>query len=94
MSKWPKIEELFPEPKRNDEEQARHWRGALFWGFSSPLTWKGDKYYESLEKPKSVTFPICQLCHHIIWEWPHFEEEVPKAICTECADEEEKYQND
>jgi hypothetical protein len=51
--------------------------------------WK-DEHYETLERPRSVTFPTCESCGHVVWEWPHFEEEVPEhAVCGACADEEE-----
>ena len=73
-----------------DEREARQWRGALFEGFKSPLMWldKAKGYYEMLEPPTSVTFPICGFCGHIIWDWPHFEEPIPeKAICDKCCEE-------
>ena len=77
----------FLPPERDDEANARYWRGSLFGELVSPLMWK-DKwlgYFETLKSPKSVTFPICQGCNHIIWEWPHFEEPVPEnAICDQC----------
>ena len=84
---------IIPFPKRSgvpaDEWAARRWRGALFEGFRSPIMWQ-DKFCCLLETPKSVTFPICACCDHIIWTWPHFEEEVPHdAICDRCAAEEE-----
>lgn len=48
-------------------------------------------YYETIEKPRSVTFPICSCCGHVCWNWPHFEEEVPEsAACDACAEEEER----
>jgi hypothetical protein len=85
----------WPEPKRDDEAKARRWRGSLFGKLSSPLMWR-DKWlgsYQMLEAPKSVTFPICAFCEHVIWEWPHFEEEVPdNAICEQCFKEEEEAQ--
>jgi hypothetical protein len=91
----------FKPPKRNDDDRARRWRGPLFDNMSSPLTWMEDlldypvgkyrKYYKALEQPKSVTFPICAICNHIVWEWPHFEEAVPdNAICGQCFKEEEE----
>jgi hypothetical protein len=81
---------LFPAPERNDGSNVRRWRGALFWHFDSPLVWKGKDHYEAIEFPHSVTFPICHLCHHVIWDWPHFEEEVPENACCEaCGNEEE-----
>jgi len=65
--------EFFDRPiKRDDEAGARRWRGQLFRSFHSPLMWK-DKYYKTLKRPNSVTFPICEFCHHIVWEWPHYE---------------------
>jgi hypothetical protein len=86
---------IIPFPKRSavpaDEGDARRWRGALFEGFRSPLKWVHGGYYRMLETPKSVTFPICISCDHVIWNWPHFEEEVPdNAICDDCAEKEEQ----
>jgi len=84
-----------PPVNRNDEANARHWRGQLFRGLRAPLTWR-DKWkghYESLPRPRSVTFLICMLCGHVIWEWPYFQEEVPEnAVCTVCfkADEQSR----
>jgi hypothetical protein len=78
-----------PAPKRNDEKAARRWRGSLFWDFNGRLMWHNGEHYEMLEAPKSVTFPICQGCGHVIWTWPHFKEEVPdNAICDPCAKDE------
>ena len=84
----------FPPPKRNDESAAKRWRGPLFWSVKSPLSWKTeDGYLGFLELPRSVTFPICCFCNHLIWEWPHFGEEVPEnALCGECFREEEEAQ--
>ena len=83
----------FPKPRRNDHAQAMRWRGALFWEFDPPLMWKDFDHYEMLERPGSVTFPICEGCGHVIWDWPHFEEEVPKhCICDRCAEEDEEGQ--
>lgn len=66
--------DYFRPPKRNDDDAARRWRGPLFHGLLDP--------------PGSVTFPICCLCGHVIWDWPHFEEPVPKqACCDACAKE-------
>lgn len=82
---------LFPKPQRDDEREAKRWRGALFWGLSVPLSWKDHQqgFYDHIKAPKSVTFPICFCCQHIIWDWPHFEEEVPdNAICDTCAEDE------
>jgi hypothetical protein len=78
----------FPKtPRRGNDAEVRAWMGELFKDFRSPIVWK-DKYYEFLEPPQSVSFPICQGCGHIIWNWPHFEEEVPKnAACDDCAKE-------
>jgi hypothetical protein len=82
-----------PGPDRDDEQQAKRWRGSLFHDFDSPLMWK-DKHYKLLEPPNSVTFPICAVCHHIIWNWPHFQEDPPKeAMCDVCWDEEERSQS-
>ena len=83
--------EFFDRPiKRDDEAGARRWRGQLFRSFHSPLMWK-DKYYKTLKRPNSVTFPICEFCHHIVREWPHYEEPVPPGvICDQCFKEEEK----
>jgi hypothetical protein len=75
--------------KRKDDKGVARWRGPLFFDFNSPLMWK-DEYYQMLEPPNSVTFPICAFCNHIIWDWPHFEEKVPEhALCTPCGKEEE-----
>lgn len=76
-------------PKRvADETKVRPWTGTLFDDLKSPLMWKQDGYYQMLEPPKSVTFPICGGCGVIIWNWPHFEEEVPdNAWCDDCARE-------
>ena len=74
----------WPVPERDDEANARRWRGCLFHKLAAGLVWK-DKAtgcYEMLRAPASVTFPICEACGHVIWDWPHFEEPVPKqAIC-------------
>lgn len=75
-------------PKRDDDDGVKRWRGPLFWGMRAPLMWKQDGHYEILADPKSVTFPICYGCGHIIWDWPHYEEPVPEnACCNECAKE-------
>ena len=88
-----KASDFDPPIKRDDEQVARRWRGELFHSWSSPIMWKDD-YYHFLERPRSVTFPICGLCGHIIWNWPHFEEEIPdKAICDTCFVEEEREQD-
>ena len=80
----------FEPPKRDDEADARHWRGPLFSGFKSPLMWK-DGHYKMLEEPKSVTFPVCGFCRHIIWNNPFFEETVTDNwICDTCFKEEER----
>ena len=74
----------------SDEDKATRWHGALFEDFRSPLIWK-DEYYEMLKPPNSVTFPICEGCQRIIWDWPHFEEQVPQnAVCETCFREEEE----
>jgi hypothetical protein len=84
-----------PPMKRDDEANARRWRGQLFRGLRTPLVWR-DKWkghYENLHRPRSVTFPICEICDHIVWEWPHFEEEVPQnAICEICFKREQNSQ--
>jgi hypothetical protein len=92
-------ENWFPPPKRDDDATAKRWRGPLFWRFRSTLTWKErppDKdysRYEFLQSPQSVTFPICAMCHHVIWEWPFFEETPPaNAICDQCCKDEENAQ--
>jgi hypothetical protein len=78
----------FQWPKRDDEKTAKRWRGSLFNDFMSPILWK-DAHYKMLRPPNSVTFPICQACAHIVWEWPHFEEPVPEhAVCEACFEEE------
>jgi hypothetical protein len=77
-------------PKRDDDAEVRRWRGPLFCDLESPLMWK-DKYYKLLDPPNSVTFPICAGCGHVIWDWPHFEEEVPaQAICSQCFTEDQQ----
>lgn len=66
-----------PQRPRNDEIEARRWRGPL------------NLDYRQFGRPQSVTFPICSWCRHIIWDWPHYEEEVPKdALCEACWKEE------
>jgi len=76
--------------KRDDETEARKWRGPLFADTLTPLMWKEDGHYEMLKTPRSVTFPICAGCGHIIWDWPHFEEPVPdEACCNACAQEDQ-----
>lgn len=80
-------------PKRDDDGDANKWRGPLFWTFDSPIAWLSKKgpYHEWLKPPGSMTFPICELCRHVVWEWPHFEEAVPEnAICGKCAEEEDQ----
>jgi hypothetical protein len=68
-------------PKRDDEKAARRWRGPLFAELSDT--------HPNIDTPGSVTFPICAFCGHVVWEWPHFEEPVPKdAICDQCLREE------
>lgn len=77
-------------PKRDDERNARRWRGSLFDNLRSPIMWK-DKYYETLKPPNSVTFPICCGCGHVVWEWPHFQEPVPDgAVCEKCFEEDKE----
>ena len=81
-------------PKRNDEEDARRWRGPLFFDLEPPVRWWREKAklnIERLDPPKSVTFAICCFCSHIIWDWPFYEEEVPaNSICSQCFKEEEE----
>jgi hypothetical protein len=81
-----------PKPKRNDEANARRWRGPLFENQFLPLVWRNkDGSYQTLRGPRSVTFPICDFCGHVIWEWPHFEEQVPEgAVCDQCFREEDE----
>lgn len=68
----------------SEDKAAQRWCGVLFEDFRSPLMWK-DKYYHTLEPPHSVTFPICIACGRLVWDWPHFEEEVPSnAVCETC----------
>jgi len=84
-----------PPKKRDDEANARRWRGPLFENLRLPsLMWRDkDGSYQTLRGPRSVTFPICALCGHIIWEWPHFEEQVlENAICDQCFREEQDAQ--
>jgi hypothetical protein len=77
----------FP-PDRDDAELAKRWRGYLVRDWASPVTWRDGVYYCGIEPPQSVTFPICSVCGHIIWDWPHFEEQPPSnAACDRCADE-------
>lgn len=82
---------FFDPPKRDDEADARHWRGPLFLGRSTPpLMWYENGAYEMIKHPKSVTFPICAFCRHIIWNNPHFEELITDQwICDTCFKEEE-----
>jgi hypothetical protein len=69
----------------SDDKALQRWRGALFEDLQCPLMWKGKEYYEFLKAPNSVTFPICEGCGCVIWEWPHFEEQVPEnAVCETC----------
>ena len=84
-------------PPRQDGEAAARWRGPLFDRWDLALSWRepviagGETYmaYRFLERPNSVTFPICSCCRHVIWEWPHFEEQVPEnAACDACCEEE------
>lgn len=70
----------------SDDVDLAHWRGPLFEDFRSPIWW--GKSYEMLKPPGSVTFPICDCCRRVVWEWPHFEEPVPEgAVCEECAND-------
>jgi hypothetical protein len=72
-------------PKYDDAATAKRWRGELFKDFYSPLTWKENGYYEMLKPPHAVTFPICQGCGRVVWDWPHFEEPVDEnSICETC----------
>lgn len=75
---------------RHDDANAERWRGDLFGDMKLPrVCWKEGASYGFLKPPKSVTFPICACCDHIIWEWPHYEEEVPEdTMCDRCAEEE------
>jgi len=78
-------------PGRHDDANAERWRGDLFGeGSRFPhLMWKQDGAYHLIDPPKSVTFPICTLCGHVVWEWPHYEEPVPdNAVCERCFIEE------
>jgi hypothetical protein len=77
--------------KRDDEHNARRWRGRLFGSLRSSFMWKDGHSYKRVELPRSVTFPICFFCAHVIWDWPHFEEPVPEnAVCEKCAQEEKE----
>jgi hypothetical protein len=76
-------------PKRNDDENLKAWRGPLFTKFRSPIAWPEGVSVDWLKPPHKVTFPICALCRHIIWNWPHYDEEItPESICDACAQEE------
>jgi hypothetical protein len=79
---------------RNDEAVAQRWRGPLFKELRPEMSgFELVTFAQILDVPRSVTFPICALCSHVVWDWPHYEEEVPKnAICNECAEEEETSQ--
>jgi hypothetical protein len=77
----------------DDSEEANRWRGELFpceaWNLYD-VTWrdKNSGCYKSIQRPRSVTFPICSLCGRIVWTWPHFEEPVPEgAACDHCAED-------
>ena len=36
--------------------------------------------------PNCITFPICALCGHVIWDWPHYKEEMEgEYCCDECC---------
>lgn len=77
-----------PRHRRNDAK-ARAWLGNVIGDLKSPIVWK-DKYYKMLPAPNSVTFPICAGCGCIIWDWPHFEEEVPEeCACEDCANDDQ-----
>ena len=73
----------------DDGEEADRWRGELFpdWNVYS-FGWRDARAgcYRHIERPGSVTFPICSCCGRIIWTWPHFEEPVAEnAACDHCA---------
>jgi hypothetical protein len=88
------INECFPAPKRDDEQEARRWRGPLFKTlFAGELAWRNGASFGFLEWPRSVTFPICSWCNHVCWDWPHFGEPVPEnPICTQCGIDEQRHQ--
>ena len=75
----------------DDSEEANRWRGELFppeaWNLWHVMWRDAQKgHYCFIEKPRSVTFPICSCCGRIVWTWPHFEEPVPEnAACDHCA---------
>ncbi len=55
-------------------DELRNWR----WDVPTPIS-------KVLGKPKSVTFPICAFCRNVIWNFPHYEEEVGECLCDDCA---------
>ena len=74
----------------DDSEEANRWRGDLFPGdaWNLDVMWRDKEagVYKTIERPRSVTFPICYCCGRIVWTWPHFEEPVEQnAICDHCA---------
>ena len=77
---------------RNDDAAVRRWRGPLFKELRPEMSgFELVTFAQILDVPRSVTFPFCTLCNHVIWDWPHYEEDVPEnAICDECAEEEEE----
>lgn len=83
---------IIKRPKRNDGASAKRWRGPLFFELAS-LMWKEGDHYEFLQQPKSVTFPICYCCGHVIWDWPHYEEPVPDEACCDACEREEGVSN-
>jgi hypothetical protein len=63
-------------PWPSDDKEAARWRGYLKFRVPWPF---------SEMKPNSVTFPICEGCGRVVWNWPHFEEPVPHgAVCEHC----------
>ena len=66
----------FPWPNHVDDEAAERWRGPLF---TEVGNWS----------PKSVTFPICWACGHIVWDWAYYQETPPELVyCTQCYHDE------
>ena len=69
---------IFPDPSYpSDDAKVARWRGYLKF---DPL-WIGG----TLLRPTSVTFPICDQCGRVVWDWPHFEEKVEEgSVCEDC----------
>jgi hypothetical protein len=72
------------EPPQPDGDEAARWRGPIFLHWEPPAMWKDGGAYKFLERPRHVTFPICDMCEHVIWTAPHFDEEIHTEICDRC----------